>query len=438
MNTRNYSITTLIIILLLTATVSLGAQDAMPLPQSNDGSVATRAAVYNEIMTNGSGEANFYQWRTKRANNSIKIACDNPAAGQFFAASGKCAFSLSDTTGGKETSVVKQIIRDSVDGFRKGDTLDVSFMGNSNSLNGVAQVQIVAKLNNGTKQKLKMDLNQGETSYQSYQQALVLKRKAKKIVVKLKLKKGTTGSAYIDRVSIAHITSPTCVVDQQDEQSWSYFVENTGSGMFASGRGPLPESQGSFMMATGSGNGQNLGGKVYMASNSLDGVRLDQIQNITYNTFVESSPNSSSALPAVNLYVDLDGDGTWYNNDPLSAILIFDPSRNMQNAIMTRSVWTTWRLDPSTTRWSDARGIVSSTTTPQATFKSILQYYPNAQIISPYPHIAPRFKGFQLVAGSANGGAWTNFVGYVDNVQFNTTGAVRCLTTDFEAYSPLN
>lgn len=446
MTNRNYSITKMIVfILALTVTMSLGAQDSLPLPQSSDGTMSTRAAVYNEIITNGGAESGFTAWNTLQTRGNINVACDNAGAGQFYAATGSCAFVLANNTNSKKVSVIKQVIRprQSIDAFRAGHVLDLNVFANSNNLynaKGVAvQVQIIAKFKDGTKQKANVKLGNGETSYQAYNKSMVLKRKAKKIIVKVKYLKGTTGSAFIDGISIAHIASPTCVVDQQDEKSWSYFIENSGSGLFMAGRGPLPSSQGSFMMATGSGNGQNLGGRVYMTTNSLDGVRLDQINSITYNTYIEASPNSGSVLPVVNLYVDLDGDGFWNNNDPLSSVLVFNPAHNAQNAIMTRdAVWTTWRLDRSTTRWSDLNGIVSNPSNPQVTLNAILQYYPNAKIVSPYPLIAPRFKGFQLVAGSSDGGAWTNFIGYVDNVQFNTAASVRCQTTDFEAYSPLN
>ena len=88
----------------------------------------------------------------------------------------------------------------------------------------------------------------------------------------------------------------------------------------------------SLEMIPGDGAGgagcARLGGKSFFGTQNLNGLRLGDLDQLSYSFLVNASPNSGGATDShvviyVNLFVDLNGDGVW--NGATDSILIFEP-----------------------------------------------------------------------------------------------------------------
>ncbi len=188
---------------------------------------------------------------------------------------------------------------------------------------------------------------------------------------------------------------------------WASRNENTASGTTMVGPATPPAGIGSFRAQTGAGTGPGQGGKNYLFSNAFDGFPLALLTELKYWTYVASSADPNLA-PAINLYVDLDGNGT------RDTTLVFEPTYVVGGAIPAG--WQQWNALGSANAWWYAAAF-GSLTSPAGEYKPLSYYiglYPAAKIVN-----WAGAPGFNIVSGQASGGAWANFDGNIDLIEVN-------------------
>ncbi|RME55585.1 MAG: hypothetical protein D6795_02950 [Deltaproteobacteria bacterium] len=198
---------------------------------------------------------------------------------------------------------------------------------------------------------------------------------------------------------------------------WIVVEEGTGEGGFVEGPEGAPLGTGSFRMATGPGEGDQ-GGKVWLMTGNFEQTELSAITGMRYATFVPSE-GSTPLAPYLNLQLDLDRDGR------RDTTIVFDPAEGDAGEIEP-GVWQTW--DAAAGRWYfTAATEAFCARTCYATLPEILSAHPTATIVAWYPNR----RGISIVAGQASGGAWNDFIGYVDAFSIAIEGEET--RYDFEA-----
>lgn len=192
---------------------------------------------------------------------------------------------------------------------------------------------------------------------------------------------------------------------------------STGRYNFVYGPGTPPLGTGSLRLRTGSGTGgsgvSGNGGRVFFPNRDLDGVLLSSITSFSYSTYISARNSGTVVAPGINLYVDLDGSGTYSN--AVDALLVYEPT---YTGTTLTSTWQTWNLigNPSAVWW-DVRGNATPATPPTGslTLAAIATAFPNARVF-PFGGGA----GTIFVVGSSGGTPFDNFDGNIDNVVINT------------------
>ena len=199
---------------------------------------------------------------------------------------------------------------------------------------------------------------------------------------------------------------------------WVFFSQNTASGALVAGPAAPPIGIGSFHMPTGSGNGAGLGGKTWLATSQHSGLLLSALTAFRYSTYV--SPSSLAAphlTTAINLYVDLDGNGT------RDTTMVFEPVYATLQGPVVQGVWQEWDALTAENSWWYTSNF-GALTNAQNEFKPLSHYiglFPNAKIVN-----WGGAPGMNFVSGQNSGGIWTNYDGNVDKVVVNGS------TYDFE------
>ncbi|MFN8512157.1 MAG: S-layer homology domain-containing protein [Thermomicrobiales bacterium] len=186
---------------------------------------------------------------------------------------------------------------------------------------------------------------------------------------------------------------------------------NTGIYDFIAGPGTPPLGIGSARFRIGT-DGDSYGG---FRSTDLDGVRLDDLDTLSYSTYV--SANVDGQAPYMTLSIDADGEGEFTPgaNGSNDTTLFFepvyqngtyggDPVPNQGN--VTLNTWQTW--DAFHGGWWDNNGAGGP---PLITLATFLAANPDAEIISP-----GNPAGGLAVRAGCGGAAWANFVGNLDNL----------------------
>ncbi len=202
---------------------------------------------------------------------------------------------------------------------------------------------------------------------------------------------------------------------------WSFYTQNTATGAMVSGPGTPPAGVGSFEMRTGSGTGAGLGGKTFLGTSNYSGTLLSSISTFRYRTYVSSASLSLPHLaPSINMYVDLDGNGT------RDTTFVFEPVYVPGQGAVAQDVWQTWDVLSGNGWWyTTSFGLL--TLGGGGEYRSLSHYiglYPNARIVDWI-----LLPGLNFLVGSSGGGDWANHIGYVDLVEFNAT------SNDFEPAS---
>jgi hypothetical protein len=142
-----------------------------------------------------------------------------------------------------------------------------------------------------------------------------------------------------------------------------------GIGVFQPGPPTPPAGIGSFRLTTPTPTA-----KVQLMTTWYTGMRISAIQGIGYWTYRYLAPPASPALPALNLRVDLNGDGV------ADRYMVYEPYQDQGNAAVQDLVWQ---------RWDAYRGGAAiwwlSGTGPcdqghPCTWNQILALYPNATL----------------------------------------------------------
>lgn len=211
----------------------------------------------------------------------------------------------------------------------------------------------------------------------------------------------------------------TITVNPSNLNGWSQVAQRTATGSFVVGPGTPTLGFGSYRMTTGAGNsgpdlpqgGAGQGGKAWITTQQYDDIRLADISQLGYSTYVTSSPLSSILTPSLQFQIDLDGNGT------RDSAMIFEPyystvANGGTQPNVAAGEWQTWNARSG--RWW-----FNNTTTfgcggcVYPTYDQIIAAYPNAKIVTWFA-LADGF-GTQFVAGQNSAGApWSNFDGNID------------------------
>ncbi len=193
---------------------------------------------------------------------------------------------------------------------------------------------------------------------------------------------------------------------------------STGRYTFAAGPSVPPLGSGSLRMSAGSGTGSGNGGRIWAATNDLTGTLLSNISTLSYSGYV-AFRNGSSTAPSLNLYVDLNNNGTWeFANDSL---LVFEPYWQGATSV---GAWQTW--DAAAGRWWDTRNKVANGGGGGACNRTFAQIVagtnpggcstvyaaqPNARVVATDFGLPSLY----VVSGDSTGSSgWVNFDGYID------------------------
>ena len=183
---------------------------------------------------------------------------------------------------------------------------------------------------------------------------------------------------------------------------------------FVPGPAAPPLGSGSLHMQAGSGTGAGNGGKVWVSSTDLHNTPLGSV-TLSYSTYVVNN-NSTVTAPSVNMYVDIDGNGS------RDVTLVYEPY--WQGTIPSLNTWQTWNA--AVGRWWDNTGTVASGAGGGLCNRTLAEIvagtepggcpnypaYPNAQVVN--WGLTP---SVQVIAGDSIGSTgWVNFDGYIDAV----------------------
>ncbi len=213
---------------------------------------------------------------------------------------------------------------------------------------------------------------------------------------------GDVSVTHSDVTTAGSITSPA---------GWVFFSQNTASGALVTGPGAPPLGIGSFHMPTGSGNGPGLGGKTWLATSQHSGLLLSALSTFRYSTYVSPSSLAASHLTAaINLYVDLDGNGS------RDTTLVFEPVYATLQGPVVQGTWQEWDALTAENGWWYTANF-GALTNAQNEFKPLSHYvglFPNAKIVD-----WGGAPGMNFVSGQNSGGIWANYDGNVDKVVVN-------------------
>jgi len=205
--------------------------------------------------------------------------------------------------------------------------------------------------------------------------------------------------------------------------NWFYYAQQTGGVTPVNGPASPPLGTGSMRMFTGPGNPgcptPGGGGKAWLSTYSHDNTLLSAITTFSYSTYVTTG--QPGIAPALNLYVDLDGNGS------RDTTLVFEPVYVVaQQGPVQSGLWQTWDTLNGPGWWYTTNfGPLTNRLNEFQPLSHYIGLFPNARIVS-----WSGLPGVNVIVGQNScGNPWQNFDGNVDNVIFNTS------TYDFEAGS---
>ena len=247
----------------------------------------------------------------------------------------------------------------------------------------------------------------------------------------------TVGDACVAGACIGQATT---VVTSSNLSGWAGISRRTATGTFVVGPPVPPLGVGSYQMATGpggsgpalpGGDSSGMGGKTWMGTELFNGTLLSAITELRYSTFIQATASPSITV-AINLFIDLDGNGT------RDTTMVFEPVYTYGNP--STGVWQEW----DAVQGGNAKWWFTTNVAPWIAFDNfvplgqIFAAYPSARIVTWYSGGDPIRSdgwGFNLVAGqNSAGGPWNDFVGNVDRVRFAAGGPA--LQFDFDPTNP--
>jgi hypothetical protein len=175
-----------------------------------------------------------------------------------------------------------------------------------------------------------------------------------------------------------------------------------GTGTFVAGPATPPRGQGSFELNTPLGPVEKPGAaKVQLLTTLFNGLPLRYVDGVGYSTFRHpESTGFIAGVAALNIRVDLDGDGT------TDAYMVYEPYQDLGNGAVLSGVWQDWdAYRAGAARWwiSGNKSPTCTQATPCA-WSTIMQLHPNATIRE-----GTDFRGsFGVNQGSNNPGVISN------------------------------
>lgn len=204
---------------------------------------------------------------------------------------------------------------------------------------------------------------------------------------------------------------------------WTAFDSNTAAGGATTAYGGSIGTA-AWALDTGTGTGPGLGGKSWLFTDDLTGLRLAEITELSYSTYVDSSSTAATHLvPALNIQVDLDGDGL------RDTTLVWEAVYTAQGPVV-KDTWQKW--DALDDGWWHTAGFGTLVASPGAygPLGYYIDQYPDATIVS-----WGATPGTAVVTGQSSGGIWAGFVGAVDGFTYAVANGDRT-TVNFEAEAP--
>lgn len=202
--------------------------------------------------------------------------------------------------------------------------------------------------------------------------------------------------------------------------NWIYYTQQTAGVTPVNGPATPPLGSGSMRMFTGAGNPgcptPGGGGKAWLSTYAHDNTLLSAITTFSYSTYVTAG--QPGIAPALNLYVDLDGNGT------RDTTLVFEPVYVVgQQGPVVSGTWQTWDTLNGPGWWYTTNfGPLTNRLNEFRPLSYYIGLFPNARIVS-----WTGLPGVNVVVGQNScGNPWQNFDGNVDSVVFNAS------TYDFE------
>jgi hypothetical protein len=200
-----------------------------------------------------------------------------------------------------------------------------------------------------------------------------------------------------------------------------------GTGTFENGPASPPYGTGSFELSTMAGNTD----KVQLFTDLYDGTRLDDIDALGYWTYRDpASTGFVAGLAAINMRVDLDGNGT------SDVYMVYEPYQDQGNGAVLTGQWQNWdAYRGGAAKWWINTGAGGCGQNTPCTFNAIVGLFPNATIreaaaCGPANVKTPCPGSFGVNQGSFNVGILSNVDGLYIGVNGDTT------TFDFELVPP--
>ena len=222
----------------------------------------------------------------------------------------------------------------------------------------------------------------------------------------------------------------TVVVTQTNGVDWFPADTRTpGVGTFRIGPGTPPLGTGSFEMKTLT-NPE----KVQLFTNRYAGTLLSNVQGIGYSTYRDpSSTGFIAGVAALNIRVDLDGNGT------ADAYMVYEPYQDQGNAAVLTGVWQNWdAYRAGAAKWWINTGAPGCGQATPCTWSAIVAAYPNATVreavnCGPAGITSPCPGSLGVNQGSFNSGIissvdalYVNVLG--DTTTFNFEPVPQCTT----------
>lgn len=225
---------------------------------------------------------------------------------------------------------------------------------------------------------------------------------------------------------IATATAATVKVTSADVgESW--FTGDTrpgGAATFENGPGATPYGTGSLELSTTVSTA-----KAQLLTDAYDGTPLADIDGIGYSTYRDpASTGFIAGLPALNLRVDLDANGT------ADAYMVYEPYQDHGNGAVLTGTWQTWdAYQDGDASWWFSNGAGGCGQSTPCTWSAILAAFPSATVRegTNFP-IAPGSLGVNQ--GSGNAGFLTN----VDGLYVSVSGEETIYDFDVPVGPPVS
>ena len=204
----------------------------------------------------------------------------------------------------------------------------------------------------------------------------------------------------------------TVIVSQANPNGWAFIQEaTTGVGGYVTGPGTPPLGVGSAQLQVNSTGIESLASGLYA------GTRLDQLTQLVYHTYTQSS----TPPEAIMLQLDMDYNLNDANTAPQGR-LIYDPTLN---GTVTPGAWQMWNAFSGKWYATAAPGLGPCPPSSPCTLSTLLAYYPNAGI-----RVGSTTSGDPAGQLLFEVGGWGQpFAGYVDALTIGVNSTASTLLT---------